>query len=42
MLVAQTLVWLLGIYVLAGIVFAPLLLGAARIDPSVKQRVIER
>ena len=39
MLMAQTLVWLLGIYVLLGIVFAPffVLRGAARIDPSVKQ-----
>lgn len=39
MLLAQTLVWLLGIYVLAGIVFAPffVLRGAARIDPSVRQ-----
>ncbi len=36
---AQTLVWLLSIYVLVGIVFAPffVLLGARRIDPSVKQ-----
>ena len=38
MLMAQTLVWLLGIYVLLGLVFAPFFVtvGAGRIDPSVK------
>jgi hypothetical protein len=36
---AQILVWLLSIYALLGIVFAPFFvtLGAGRIDPSVKQ-----
>jgi hypothetical protein len=39
MLMAQTLVGLLGIYVLLGVVFAPFFVvrGVARIDPSVQQ-----
>lgn len=39
MLVAQTLIGLLGLYGLLGLVFAPffVLTGAARLDPSVKQ-----
>lgn len=39
MFIAQAIVWLLGSYLLLGIVFAPffITLGAGRIDPSVKQ-----
>lgn len=39
MLVAQTLIGLLGVYALVGVVFAPffVLAGAPRIDPSARQ-----
>jgi hypothetical protein len=39
MIVAQLIVWFLGIYVSAGLLFAPFFItrGAGRIDPSVQQ-----
>ena len=39
MIVAQTIVWLLSIYLLVGLIFAPhfIIIGAGRIDPTVQQ-----
>ena len=39
MIVAQTIVWLLGIYLLVGLLFVPFFvtIGAGRIDPAVQQ-----
>ena len=39
MIVAQTIVWLPGIYLLVGLLFVPffVIIGAGRIDPAVQQ-----
>lgn len=39
MIVAQTIVWLLGIYLLVGLLFVPFFvtIAAGRIDPAVQQ-----